>query len=281
MIVLLLKDNFGNTTHAVAVTKNCIFDSNEKTSLPIVPGNKNWLDRCVSNLENVCSVIRYPKVVFLDPIVTTSFLIQRIFLSVAKTFNMSNEQEKKNEVIKYFKHTLPLLKHQNQKTYNYAKKEFSKFCRDPDNDVFLSCEIIENIGITICREKDDVDVVVLDDDRNMFCVCEHVGNVVVDQLRIDRYDDFRIKANDILTEVNRPTYFDEDTDMLMILQEHFDEFSKDWEFIRAEIVIFYKGKWCRNKLHWIEDSFTIETKENQMIFVPSKYHLFIMKMKKN
>ena len=279
MIVLLLEDNFGNTTYAVAVTKNCIFDSNEKTSLPIVQGNKNWLDRCVSNLENVCSVIRYPKVVFLDPIVTTLFLIQRLFLSVAKTFNMANEQEKKNEVIKYFKHTLPLLKHQNQKTYNYAKKEFLTFCRDPDNDVFLSCKTIENIGITICRDKDDA--VILDADHNMFCVCENVGNVVVDQLRIDRYDDFRIKANDILTEVNHPTYFDKNTDMLMILQEQFDEISKDWEFTRADIVVFYKGKWCQNSLHYIEDSFTIETKENQMVFVPSTYHMFIMKMKQN
>ena len=117
--------------------------------------------------------------------------------------------------------------------------------------------------------------------HNMFCVCEKLDNVVVDQLRIDCFEDFRMKANQILAEVNHPTYFDENTNMLMILWENFDEISKETEFWRADITVFYKGIWCQNCLHFSEDSFVIKTQENQMLFVPVTYHMFIMKIKQN
>ena len=89
MIVLLLEDNHGGTSHAIAVTENCIFDSNEKTSLPI-RNDQSTLHRCVSTMLYQCKVVKYPKVIFLNKVSTMLFLIQRFFFSVAKTFNMSN-----------------------------------------------------------------------------------------------------------------------------------------------------------------------------------------------
>ena len=83
MIVLLLEDNYGGTSRTIAVTENCIFDSNEKTSLPI-QNDQSTLHRCVSTMLYQCKVVKYPKVIFLNKVSTVSFLIQQIFFLLQK-----------------------------------------------------------------------------------------------------------------------------------------------------------------------------------------------------
>ena len=70
------------------------------------------------------------------------------------------------------------LKNGNQKR---LEEGILKFCRDPDNDVFLCSEIIESIDF--------------------------------DELKIKDFEDFPMVTNQILTDLNHPTYFNNNTNM--------------------------------------------------------------------
>ena len=87
---------------------------------------------------------------------------------------------------------------------------------------------------------------------------------------------FQKKNNKILTDLNHPTVFDTNTDMLMILQ------SMNKNHQRADITIFYKGICIQNILDWNKDIFTIITeKEIMQFFLTGEKHMIIMKTNKN
>ena len=119
-----------------------------------------------------------------------------------------------------------MLKYENQRTYNYGKREFLRFCRDPQNNVFLSFETIENLDFHEMKIKD--------------------------------YNDFPNITNKILTNLNHPTVFDTNNDMVMILQSMYKDHQK------ADITIFYKGICIQNILDWNKDIFTIITEKKRM-----------------
>ena len=141
---------------------------------------------------------------------STNYLIKRLFISIASTFNSANATKNANKIINYIKYKVPLLKHTNQRAITFCLKWMKKFCFNNNEGVFKSFY--------------------------------STGNIDLQRLDITSIYDFPTATNKVLRERERPPKFDQDNDLLVLLQGT----EKEGSLEDAVITIFFRGCFTQN-----------------------------------